>query len=255
MANTVIPGAIRSISEIEAWARRAYEQLASEYYTHFHPNTRLFDKIIRQYLLSAHLTVESGSIHVEVGAGEGKLKVLPAFEAAQLILIDISSGMLENADLNQKYPNVFVTVASAFHLPLPDAICEGVYSILGDPYALPQYFREAHRILKTHGRLLYIGPTYVWGRTLRVELGIDVNLTEFKTRDGDVIQAPSFLYEPKEMEQLLVSAGFSRIFHNELRLPKKVRSPSVTPHILIPSRILRLDPYELPILDVYWAVK
>src|SRR5260370_5835570 len=161
----------RDIRSIEKVARLAYDSLGPEYYSNFHPNSHIFDKIIDSFLGTQIFDVKEGERCLELGAGQGKLRKINEFHKCRLFLSDISATMLENAQRKSTGNRIFFVICSAFRLPFRDESFSGVYSFLGDPYGLRQCFEEARRVLKTYGRMLYVTPSAVWGRTLRAEIG------------------------------------------------------------------------------------
>jgi ubiquinone/menaquinone biosynthesis C-methylase UbiE len=229
--------------------------LGPEYYSKFHPNSHIFDKIIDSFLGTQIFDPKERERYLELGAGQGKLRKVNEFRKCRLFLSDISATMLENAQRESTGNEIVFVICSAFRLPFQDESFSGVYSFLGDPYGLRQCFEEARRVLKPYGRMLYVTPSAVWGRTLRAEIGFDMDTTIFKKSDGSYLPAPSFLYDQRELTELFFEVGFSSSEVTELYLPKDFPPSELTSHILIPSQKLGIDPYKLPILDAFWVRK
>lgn len=245
----------RDIRTVEKTARLAYDSLGPEYYSRFHPNSRIFDKVIDSFLGTQTFDLKEGERCLELGAGRGKLRKVSAFRKCRLYLSDISPTMLQNAQHESTGNELFLVLCSAFSLPFHDESFSGVYSFLGDPYGLRECFEEARRVLRPEGRMLYVTPSAAWGRTLRTEIGFDLDTTIFKKSDGSFLPAPSFLYNQRELVEMFSGVGFSQSEVIALYLPKEFPRSDLTSHILIPSEKLGIEPYELPILDAIWGRK
>jgi ubiquinone/menaquinone biosynthesis C-methylase UbiE len=253
IVNTYRGGTTSDTNAIEQTARLAYDSIAVEYYSQAHPNSQLFEKTVESSLENEGFEVQEGSTHLEVGAGGGTLQRLSAFQYCRIVLSDISSSMLKNVRSQVSGSTVSRVICSAFALPFRDKSFAGIYSFLGDPFALRDYFLEARRVLQPRGHFVFINPSTIWGHTLRKQIGLDVDSTVFRKGDGSLIQAPSFLYEPQEMVEMLTEYGFTQITARRLYLPRNISE--LTSHLTIPSRKLGVDPHELPILDMFRAFR
>jgi hypothetical protein len=144
-------------------------------------------------------------------------------------------------------------VGSALHLPIANDSVEAVYSFIGDAFACEEFFQEAFRVLKIGGLILEILPTRLWAETLRKELGLPSDTTYFLD-DGVKLFAPSTVFSEEDLAIILDKIGFRSIHVENLSLPGDFQAV-VPEHIQIPSRILRIDPHDLPLLVVVRASK
>lgn len=242
-------------AQLEQRSLSGYDRLAQNLYNRsVHPTTYAFGVAIEEYLNKHWTSPTVDCPFLEVGAGKsrlfGRLKAPHRF-----IVSDLSLSMLSHSRrcVTNDYPAFLV--ASAFRLPFQSGRLGGVFSILGDAYGTPAFFKEAFRVLVRDGALLYIAPSAVWGHTLRRSLGIEVDVTTLRSDDGDVVVVPSILFPNETLGEHVADAGFSRVHVSDLFCPNKIELADVPPHIAIAARELGLDPHSIPITTVVTAVK
>jgi len=243
-----------SLGQVEASARSAYELLASTYYSVLHPTSRVFDFIISHYLEEHKPFIKPQHFYLEVGCGKTKLDENCKDQKANLILVDISRKMLLHSGRYLQKPYVYGLIASAFRLSIADNSMAGVYSFLGDPFNIPNYFKEVFRVVEQGGVFLHIVPCYLWATTLREKLGVATDVTVL-INNNEKIVAPSFVLSKNCFELTLLEMGFSEALAEDLMLPRDFPREQLPKHILIPSQELKLDPYKLPILTAVHAIK
>jgi hypothetical protein len=130
----------------------------------------------------------------------------------------------------------------------------GIYSFLGDAYNTPLFFREAFQLLKRGGELVLILPNYSWASALRRELKIPAQMTIFVSGNSQLF-APSFTIPKRVLTSQLIEHGFEITRTTDLFLPPDFPKDRIPEHIMIPSRVQKLDPYTLPVLSVFEATK
>jgi len=228
-------------------AKATYDRIAGVYYTPAHPTSNAFDKTIGNYLRKKSSIAGRLGVHLDVGCGRSKLSEIPYLGTA--VFIDLSLRMLLQSELDESKDAV---VGSALHLPIANDSIETVYSFIGDAFACKEFFQEAFRVLKTKGAILEILPTKVWAETLRKELGISSDTTYFLD-NGVKLFAPSIVFSGEDLVNILRKVGFSSVGWENLFLPDDFHE--VPKHIEIPSKILGVDPYDLPLLVAVRAIK
>jgi hypothetical protein len=238
-----------SAEEIERTARRAYSELAPEYYDERHVTSRNFDFLIKKLLVQEPWMGGGGpsDVWLEVGCGESKLiRALPPNE--RLVLLDSSSAMLKHS-LQGSWKQFSAVTGSAFAIPFRSGIFSGVFASLGDPFTHPAYFAEARRVIGLGGRLLHIVPAVEWGAPLRQFQRAPVDCSHFFRGDHDSF-APSLLRSKAELRQLAANAGFKHISIDDLFLPSSLPLSDVSPDIHLSARVQSKSVYEIPILAV-----
>ncbi len=241
----------KEVRAIESHALSAYDTLASKYYTSAHPTSRVFDFIIVNYLRNHPLRLDPSRFSLDVGCGKTKFFEVANRPSGSLVLLDISRKMLHHS---REAKRDHLIVASAFELPIATSTLVGVYSFMGDPFGTIEFFREAFRVLETSGELLYIAPNHVWALTLRQALGIKPELTTFPS-EGPDFTAPSITYPGIFLREKLVEIGFADAQFEDLFLTPAYPEKVLPEHIMIPSRILGLEPYTTPLLTVIRGMK
>ena len=170
-----------------------------------------------QGLLSAHVDRTAISLVVDLGCGTGRFSEMLAAELdAQVIGVDPSEKMIDQARRKLATSSVVFGRASAHELPLPEGSIDlvfmsQIYHHLPDP---PAVARECRRILRVSG--------YVCIRT--------------GTRENDVV-APKFfpavramldadLPSSDEVKSHFATAGFRPVHHEVVTEPVAVDWPS-----------------------------
>jgi SAM-dependent methyltransferase len=240
----------QSLEEIEALSLKTYDSLAAEYYSPAHPTSQAFDRTIDRYLSDHPPTLRPKEWYLDVGSGRTKLSQIEKTGSANVLLVDISRRMI----LHSHKAWGERIVASAFRMPIRPGTLLGIYSFLGDAYSTQFFLREAFLLLKNGGELVMIIPSDIWASALRRELKIPFQMTMFVSKQSQLF-APSFTIPRTVLELQLSEVGFHASHSTELFLPSDFSKERIPEHILIPSRVLKIDPYRLPILSLVKAVK
>jgi hypothetical protein len=194
----------------------AYEHVAGEYDGAEHHTTRILENLSRRAVQCAYQQSHARPVHtiLEIGAGTGALTgaLLGAWPDAQVIATDPSHEML--AVLERKHGSaagrlatVLAEVSSAIAASggSPDLVAAG----LADPFLDPPSLRELRAGMPRGSRLLLTVPSRSWARRERTgRLGIPLDNTRFRLRDGSVVFAKSLTYDEPDMRRLVGAAGF-----------------------------------------------
>jgi len=139
-------------------------------------------------------------------------------------------------------------------MPFKANTFDGVFSLLGDSFALREAFEEVLRILKSNGFFLITLPTKLWAENLRSVLGVKMNETIFITQDGKLV-VPSFVYDSKDLEKILLSVGFKEVKAGEWRPLNLIPKGRFSGDVLIAARNLDMPPEDLPLITYALAYK
>jgi SAM-dependent methyltransferase len=235
-------------SEASAGAS-AYDVLAREYYDPAHMTSRNFDAITATVMVSFRSQVPDGLV-LEPGCGRGRSGEFLGVDAARVVQLDHSSGML---GLLPREESLLRVLHDAESLPFPEATFSCVTAFLCDPFLGLNFLWEAHRVLKPGGLLVGTTPSYGWGQPLRSSLGLDTLTTRFALRDGRHVIAPSLLHPIDSLASMLTAAGFREetITVQSHCLPDGANP--VSPDITAVASQRGMDPYTLGVLDVFTA--
>jgi SAM-dependent methyltransferase len=103
-----------------------------------------------------------------------------------------------------------------------------VVSSLGDPYNTPQFWKEAARVLRVGGHVLFTTPSFEWALKFRGE----TDAAAFVVSDGSEILLPSYVKPDDIQGRIIEASGFMLV---EIRavedtdLRETVRSPRLRP--------------------------
>lgn len=174
-----------------------YEALAGEYYNpERHPtcaNLREGSWILLAKWLES-VQVERSDF-CDVGCGKSILAELVAPRLADLrniYLIDSSLSMLAYSRHWAKH-GAHLILGKAEHLPLPDRSVDFLVSSLGDPYDVEAFWREAQRVVRPGGCVLYTTPSYEWSESFRIDDESRRREAEFELADGRRVVVPSYI--------------------------------------------------------------
>ena len=240
----------REIEKIEAASLRTYDELAPEYYTAVHPTSQAFDRTIDKYIIDNPIRLRAGEYYLDVGSGKSKVALMAKGGPSNIVMIDISRKML----FHSRKLSGERLVASAFRLPIRPDTFYGVYSFLGDAFSNSVFLAQAFRVLKKGGEFLLVLPANLWAHTLRNALGIPLESTMF-VRGTSRLFSPSFAIPRQMLESEMSKIGFRVIDSIDLCLPSGFPEDQVPEHIILPSKILKVNPYNMPILSLVRASK
>lgn len=182
----------------------AYERVAAEYYDRsLHPTcANLRDASRYGFSTLATAFFGDGNDFCEVGCGEGMLGQMPEAEGRRIVSTDSSPAMLGRTSGQ-------VIQAEASDLPFGDESFDGVFGSLADPYNQPPFYKEAWRVLRTGGRLLFSVPDVRWVRFNQHREAVSEPVAILRLSDGSSVTLPSHVYEVEEQINLVRAAGFS----------------------------------------------
>jgi SAM-dependent methyltransferase len=220
-----------------------YEDLAGEYYdSELHPTCANFREASR-YLLVPWLNEFNGpncSI-LEVGAGDsivsewlaGNKRTVQRFVAA-----DLSWNMLRYS--LDRGTGAELVVCDAQQLPFTPNSFDIVVSPLGDPYNTIQFWKEAKRVLKKNGHVLFTIPSFEWAQQFRNS----DNHAEFQVCSGGLLAVASYVLSAENQCALISNAGLSpiRISHMaDSQLKATPRSPKLRPGSVVSGYLARKE--------------
>jgi ubiquinone/menaquinone biosynthesis C-methylase UbiE len=162
------------------------------------------DIVEQRRLTRGALAVQAGERVLDIGSGPGLLAAELADEGAEVVGVDPSESMLAMAR-RREIPRARFEPGDALSLPVADASFDAALSTQVLEYVedVAGALREAHRALRTGGRLLVLDTDWdsiVWhtadpDRMRRVLAGWDAHLAD--------------PYLPRRLPRLLREAGFT----------------------------------------------
>lgn len=230
-----------------------WDKIAAEYYEEMHETSRNFDRIIQQNLPKIIPELHSKGLYLDLGGGRGRIQKLFSYCEADVIVGDISVAMMKTD------PNTFGLISyvqmDAFEIPFRRNTFDGVFSLLGDPYALPKAFKEVLRISKASGFFFLALPSRVWAESLRSVLGVEINQTIFKTRDSRFIETQSFVYDPDELKKVLQAVGFKQVHTGNWRPMKSIPKAQLSRDVLTAAKNIKVPCEKMPLITYAFAIK
>lgn len=181
----------------------AYDLVAREYYDEtMHPTcANLHDATRIGVSTLASVFVASGKDFCEVGSGQSMLAdVAPGIKNG-IVSIDLNWNMLIRS-------NGLRVLGDATNLPFAAETFDGVFGSLADPYNVPDFHREASRVLRPNGQLMFSVPSVDWVRHNQHREGLAGVGAVFRMQDGAEVRLPSFVYGHAEQQAQLEAAGF-----------------------------------------------
>lgn len=220
-----------------------YEDLAGEYYDpKCHPTCANFREASRGLLipwlqeLAGHDTAV-----LEVGAGDsivsewlaGSKRTVPWFVAT-----DLSWNMLRYS--LDRGTGAELVVCDARQLPFTPNSFDIVVSSLGDPYNTIQFWKEAKRVLKKNGHVLFTTPSFEWAQKFRNS----DNHAEFQMCSGKLLAVASYVLSIENQCALISNAGLSpiQISHiDDSQLKATPRSPKLRTGSIVSGYMARKE--------------
>jgi len=190
-----------------------YEMLALEYYDSMrHPTCANFRQasffLLRNWLRHFLLTNE---LICEVGPAKSLVAELLSQQGCVLdniILADSSPTMLSYSS-HWYHQGVSPILGDAESLPIASGTIAVLVSSLGDPYNNYRFWKEADRVLKRDGFVIFTTPSYEWTSSYRGDNKDAFTSAEFELLDGSYISVPSLVYPVDEQIRLIESSGFA----------------------------------------------
>lgn len=246
-----------SEKDIDSSAKRRckmiWDVLAAEYYSEAHRTSRNFDRIIRHNVPRIIKKLCPDGLYLDLGGGRGLLEELFSQKSATTVVGDFSIPMMRTG--SGSLSSTCYVQMDAFGIPFRANSFDGVFSLLGDPYALYEVFEEVLRVLKLGGFFFITLPTKLWAENLRPFLGVKTNETRFLTQDGKTIKIPSFTYDSKDLRENLLVAGFKKVKTGEWGSLDLVSKEDFSEDVLIVARNLGISPEDLPLITYALAYK
>jgi len=224
----------------------AWDNLAAEYYSEAHETSRNFDAIISYHLPKVAPKLCSIGLYLDLGGGRGRIQELYGDRDFQIVLGDFSVPMMKARHDQSKI--TFRVQMDAFNMPFKSRTFDGVFSLIGDSYALRKAFQEVFRVLKRDGFFLLTLPTKIWRQNLMSALSIKENETIFRLSNGTQVKVPSYLYSINGLKRILHSSGFRKVEVGEWKSIDIIERSSFSKHVIIAAENLRLVPEELPLI-------
>jgi len=201
----------------------SYDAVAHEYYDRRrHPTCHNFRQASILYLRKRlRAPALRGQRVLEIGAGRSLAAPLLRqcrLPLTALSLVDRSAGMLSHSK-RWKRLGAVLFVGDARHVPSADGAFGLVVASLGDPYNVPQFWKEAERVLAADGRLLFTCPSYEWASRFRNHNNpAALHQAEFMLRNGEIVQTPSFVLPLPEQEEMTANAKLRMVDFDTVRL-------------------------------------
>jgi SAM-dependent methyltransferase len=121
----------------------------------------------------------------------------------RLILLDSSSAMLEHS----KSVGAAMVIADAIQLPLHAESIETLVALVGDSYNLKPFWREAERVLKPGGSMVFTVPSFKWASAFRASSASGSSWAEFQVVNGRQVLVPSFILDEDDQHLLIEPRG------------------------------------------------
>jgi len=243
----------RNMERLSQYLKMVWDTLANEYYSEVHKTSRNFDTIIHNRLPRIVSKLHSDGFYLDLGGGRGRLKELYGDTSFNVVVGDISLAMMKTRK-DSTTPTCHIQI-DAFRLPFRENTFDGVFSLLGDPYSLLNVFEEVLRVLKTNGFFFIALPTKIWAESLRSLLGVEINQTVFKIRNGRVVKSPSFVYDSKDLQEILLSIGFRKVKTGEWQSLDLISKDQFSRDVLIAAKNLDISVEHLPLITYALAHK
>lgn len=235
------------------YCKIVWDTLAAEYYSEAHKTSRNFDRIINYNLPKIVPKLRSGGSYLDLGGGRGRLQELYMNKDFDVIVGDFSVPMMKAK--HNRFGIACRVQMDAFDIPFRSGTFDGVFSLVGDPYALREVFEEVFRVLKANGFFLLTLPTKIWRQNLIPALTIKENETIFRLRDGTQMNVPSFLYESNNLKKILLSCGFGDVEVGEWESFDLIERDDFSQHVMIAAKNLSVVPEELSLVAYAIAFK
>ncbi len=184
----------------------SYEQVAAEYYdATLHPtcsNLRTGSEFGLQQIFD--VLPATPMSYLELGAG-ASLAEHAIFKDAAVAYVDLNAGMLAHSAADS------LVVADALNLPFGDAVFDGVFGSLIDPFNLPALYTEVRRVLRPRRRFAFTVPDVTWARHNQAVDQLPPYTAGITLRSGEIVVLPSFVWSYEEQADQLREAGFGYV--------------------------------------------
>lgn len=236
--------------------KRFWDNISNEYYDEIHRTSRNFDKIIYDRLKEVVLSLRDHGIYLDLGGGRGRVQEIFVDSKAHIVVGDVSKAMMKNTStqLQLRALTSYVQL-DAFKIPFIRNTFDGVFSLLGDPFLLPEVFSEVFRVLKPSSFFFIALPSKTWAKNLRSTLGLSINQASFRTREGNSVETPSFVYDSGELVDTLLSTGFKHIQTGDWQPLSTIPKMLLSQDVLTTAKNLHISYEILPLITYALAYK
>jgi SAM-dependent methyltransferase len=232
---------------------RIWDLLSSEYYSELHRTSRNFDTIIKANLKTLVPKLRPSHLYLDLGGGRGGLEELYNTGKAIIFVGDISVSMMKT---ERKWPRSNPRIQlDAFHLPFKSDTFDGVFSLVGDPYARRESFEGVLRILRPAGFFVVTIPSRTWRKNLAPFLNSGEDEAIFSTTHGTCVRWPSFTYDEEDLRKILLECSFVKVKSGMWKLDNLIETDRFSAHVILPAGRLGVPPGMLPLLSYAIAYK
>ncbi len=221
-----------------------YSDVAVEYYDPVrHPTSANFREASRALMIPwlRHYATRRASV-LETGAGDSIVLEWIQTErrtVARFVASDQSLDMLRYT--RQRSGGTNLVVCDAQRLPWADGSFDLVAASLADPYNTPLFWREAARLLRPGGHVLFTSPSFQWAKCFRG----GAQVAEFVRADGEVLRLPSKVAADDAQRILIRASGLEVVrtdFVTDTELNETTRSPKLRPGSIVAGYLARRPP-------------
>lgn len=221
-----------------------YSDLAGEYYdADRHPTSANFREASKMLLAAWLAEVIRPHAHIlETGAGRSLVsECLTNGKGLSVVVVatDLSSDMLEYSLADHCRP-ASLAVCDAKRLPFLDDSFDLIASSLGDPYNSAEFWREAARVLRPGGQMIFTTPAFNWAQKFRN----GAECAEFVLADGESIAVTSFVEPEEKQRKLITQSGLTVTSSREIDegdLRTTHRSPKLRGGPIVSGYLVRKD--------------
>lgn len=190
-----------------------YSVIADEYYDGTrHPtcaNFREASSVIVHSMLGPLLPARI----LEVGAGRSiaaDYLLAGSHRLETLVITDSSEEMLAHS-IDLESHGAELIVADARKIPKAEKSIDVLISSLGDPYNDFEFWKEAARLVRPNGHVIFTAPAWEWAMNFRQSEGSNSDEAMFVSKDGVSFVLPSFVYSAPAQIELITAASFAVI--------------------------------------------
>lgn len=219
----------------------SYADLASEYYDpKRHPTCANFREASRLLMVPWLRHLAKGGVEVlETGAGASIISEWLTEERRGIgtfVATDASQEMLQYSASSST--RTVMIVCDAHRLPLGSGSFDLVVASLGDSYNTLPFWREAARVLRPGGHVLFTSPSFEWALQFRN----GHSTAEFVMSDGRLKTVPSYVESDDAQRRMIEACGLTLV---EIRTVKDTeirntpRSPKLRPGPIVSGYLVR----------------
>ena len=206
-----------------------------------------------KYLVSCLSGNPSTILEIAAGTGQVTRNLVTSFPGAKITASDVNPGMLEVGKKIVRSENITWLIADACDLPFENDIFDAVICQFGIMFFPDKQkaMNDAYRVLKPGGQIVF--NTWDSLENNRIcKIADDIVNRVFETDPPPFYKVPFSMYDPGEIESLLVNAGFSNISV----VNKKIEGYSDSPENAVTAftqgnpiylQIMERDPAILPV--------